>query len=319
MTKENWNKILELFKIPEEFGPWAAKMLSGQECELILAMENNVIPDADLKQMIADQGISETPDILIQNAYQRKVISKARDAAGNLQWKIADFYARYPFYAQYEYDEYKKFPEDVKKRLNEWDFEVYYGIYADDVKQKMQGIETHVHNSDYLTLPEAEAFIEKHKDHIYIVPCNCKMMMDVTQKPRCVCMNFNAGDNSEWDRGHGEKVTVERAKELIRYFNSQGLMQNGEDFGICNCDGDSCYPLQMARKAGSRGFYPRSKYLIHWDPDKCKGCGKCAKICNFHAFTVEGKKQVKFHEDLCWGCTLCTEHCKFGAISMTER
>ncbi len=318
LTPDEKKKLTELFDIPEDLFPEALHMLSSQEIRLIFLMEKNIFPAEKLEEAIAASGIADDPKMLLLSAYRRAVIDKKRDEAGGLCWQIADFYSRYPYYAQFEPEEYIKLSRDSKDRLNAWDFEVYYGVYGNDVKAKMAGIETYVHNSTFLTLAEADRLIEKHRSHIYMVPCNCKAMMDVTKKPRYVCMNFNEGDNTPWDRGVGEPITMERAKELIRYYNRSGLMQNGEDFAICNCDGESCYPLQMARKAGSRGIYPRSNYRINWQEDLCVSCGKCARICNFGAFTIDAGRKVSFHPDLCWGCTICSENCPKQAIVLEE-
>ena len=47
---------------------------------------------------------------------------------------------------------------------------------------------------------------------------------------------------------------------------------------------------------------------------KCINCGKCSRICNFGAFTIDAQRKVSFHPDLCWGCTICSENCPKGAL-----
>ena len=183
----------------------------------------------------------------------------------------------------------------------------------------MQGIDTHVHNSDFLTLEEAYAFVDKNKDHIHVYACNCKAMMYYHDRPVAVCMGFYDGPNSEADRGHGEKLTAEQAKAKLKEFNKKGLMQNGEDYGLCNCDGFACYPLQMARTLGSQGIYPKSNYDIDWHEDECVNCGKCTTICNFQAFTKDENKKVHYNKDLCWGCTICAPNCPKGAIHLIPK
>ncbi|WP_369283831.1 ATP-binding protein [Oscillibacter sp. GMB15532] len=319
LTAEEKKRLLSLFEVPEDLSAEAVKMLSQQEMSLILLMEKHIIPSEDLKKEIAHAGIAENPERLIQSAYSRSVLDKVRDEDGGLCYRISNFYGRYPYFAQFEYEEYARFSREKKDRLNEWDFELYYNVFGKDVQAKIRGEETYVHNSTFLTLPEAFELMEKHRGNIYRVPCNCKCMMDVTEKPRNVCINFDSGDNTPADRGHGEKLTLEFAKELTRDWNRQGLMQNGEDFAICNCDGQSCYPLQMARKAGAQGIYPRSNYEMLWNEETCVNCGACARICNFGAFVVGENKKVSFHQDLCWGCTICSANCPKGAITLAPR
>ena len=54
------------------------------------------------------------------------------------------------------------------------------------------------------------------------------------------------------------------------------------------------------------------------DEDKCIGCGKCAKVCNFGAISLQGEgKEKKAHiaPSLCRDCGACAEVCPVGAIS----
>lgn len=322
LTKEETYKALDLFEVPSQFRPEALKMLTQQELKLILLMEKRVIPARELSERIAGAGIASHPDSLVQAAYSRAVLQKVRSEDGGLSYQITDFYTRYPYYAQFEFEEYARIPAERKKALNDWDFEVYFGYYQEDVKARMRGEDVFIHDGDFMTLEQACQAVMDHADFICQVPCNCKCMMDLTQRPRDVCIQFGQGDNSPWDRGHGKRLTAEQACELLKSWNARGLMANGrpdEEYGFCNCDCPSCYPIQMAKKLGSQGVYPRAYYTIHWDPEKCIHCGRCAKVCNFEAFTAGEDKKVSFDPDKCWGCTVCTNNCPKGAITKTSK
>ena len=54
------------------------------------------------------------------------------------------------------------------------------------------------------------------------------------------------------------------------------------------------------------------KYAI--DPEKCKGCGMCAKKCPAAAITGEKKNPFMIDSDKCIGCGTCMTNCKFGAV-----
>jgi MinD superfamily P-loop ATPase len=50
------------------------------------------------------------------------------------------------------------------------------------------------------------------------------------------------------------------------------------------------------------------------DASLCSYCGKCARVCQFHAIAIVGKKALVF-PDLCHGCGSCTLVCPQQAIS----
>jgi heterodisulfide reductase subunit A len=53
------------------------------------------------------------------------------------------------------------------------------------------------------------------------------------------------------------------------------------------------------------------------DPEICTGCGKCAKVCPYHAIEVDKeKKTAKVIEAACSGCGTCGAECLFDAITM---
>ena len=55
------------------------------------------------------------------------------------------------------------------------------------------------------------------------------------------------------------------------------------------------------------------------DPLRCRGCGTCVEICEFHAPTftdgVEGVPLVIINEAACKGCGTCVAWCPTGAIT----
>ena len=50
------------------------------------------------------------------------------------------------------------------------------------------------------------------------------------------------------------------------------------------------------------------------DTQLCTYCGKCARVCQFHAIAIVGKKALVF-PDICHGCGSCTLVCPQEAIS----
>jgi heterodisulfide reductase subunit A len=53
------------------------------------------------------------------------------------------------------------------------------------------------------------------------------------------------------------------------------------------------------------------------NPEICTGCGRCAKVCPYHAIEVDKeKKTAKVIEAACSGCGTCGAECPFEAITM---
>lgn len=310
-------KAMNLFEVPEKFHEVAKLMLTEEEIELIAIMGRDKFKENELMKIIMEKNLSEGAGKFIFNSYSRAVLSKEIED-NELLYKITNLQQRFPYFAQYEVESWSTVAKEMKKELNDLHLEIYMSIYEDDVHKKINGESIHIQNSDFLTLDEADEIIDK-CNLIYIVPCDCKSMMYYHDKPVNVCINFASGLNSQLDRGHGDKISKERAKELIREFNKKGLMQNGEDYAICNCDGVCCYPLQMAKKLGSRHIYPKSNYHVRWDKDNCLNCGKCIKICNFGAFYFDENKKVQYDPQKCWECTICVPNCPKKAINLIKK
>jgi ferredoxin len=134
------------------------------------------------------------------------------------------------------------------------------------------------------------------------------------------------------DRGHGKRLTLAEAVDLLRWADGKGLMHTSDSewrtrglHAICNCCACDCYPFRAALELGSKGAWPRSRYIAVHDREKCNSCGLCVQRCYFDAFFLDpapeqpaGKTEtdVRYAPGRCWGCGLCANTCPTEAITM---
>lgn len=117
--------------------------------------------------------------------------------------------------------------------------------------------------------------------------------------------------------------------ELLRFkgvFELEELCNTIKNTSLCGLGQTACNPVLSSLK------HFREEYEAHiYDkkcptknctamvkctilPDKCKGCGLCAKKCPEMAISGEIRHPFKINTEKCVGCLLCLNTCKFGAI-----
>ncbi|MBE6542297.1 MAG: NADH-quinone oxidoreductase subunit NuoF [Ruminococcaceae bacterium] len=118
--------------------------------------------------------------------------------------------------------------------------------------------------------------------------------------------------------GNGEMEDLDKLEELANYIKSASLCGLGQtapnpvistlryfrDEYIAHIVDKKC-PAGVCKKLLS--------YVI--DPDKCKGCTLCSRVCPAGAISGKVKEPHVIDTAKCVKCGACMEKCKFGAIS----
>lgn len=69
---------------------------------------------------------------------------------------------------------------------------------------------------------------------------------------------------------------------------------------------------------------PRTRGMLHWNPEKCTGCCLCSADCPANAIeliTLDKKAKqfvMRYHPDQCTFCGQCVESCRFGCLEMSS-
>ena len=105
----------------------------------------------------------------------------------------------------------------------------------------------------------------------------------------------------------------------------ESLASTISETALCGLGQTACKPVLSTLK------YFRNEYLAHVvdkhcphcngkkkglviDPEKCKGCTKCARNCPVEAISGEVRKPHSIDQEKCIKCMSCMKNCPFGAI-----
>jgi Pyruvate/2-oxoacid:ferredoxin oxidoreductase delta subunit len=282
--------------------PWLDRFYEPAEIDLVL-------------RVAAGEDLDDQPGDRLHRAWRRAVLDRDEQAG----WSAATFHYRYELWALYEH--WRDVPTDVRTLLNEWQLQVYLDDVGAGIRALRDGRPDESDQADYayLLLDEAEALVRE-QEHIYLWPCNCRAMWGNCTKSHAVCLRF---DN---DRDIGWEISPERAVEILRQADHEGLMRTAYlnsrhgHHGICNCCSDCCFPILAGEHLDAAHLWPVRRYVAAVEAFVCARCRRCVKRCPFGAITLDREGQTPtIDPGLCRGCGVCTTGCEHGVLVMKLR
>ncbi|NQT58052.1 MAG: 4Fe-4S binding protein [Bacteroidetes bacterium] len=177
-------------------------------------------------------------------------------------------------------------------------------------------------------------FLNKAGNLFRLPNCPCRKYFD-SKKHRIDLGCIHLGDgtlNIKKAESRGKYIDAEEAKEVLSFAIEDGLIpllgraegetsgfgveNDGRFLSTCYCGVDACinkYSISDASCGALHQFSRVPDLSLVADREKCIGCGKCMKVCNYRGMKwVDGKPEIL---DRCLGCGRCEIACPVGAIS----
>ena len=119
-------------------------------------------------------------------------------------------------------------------------------------------------------------------------------------------------------KGNGELEDLDRLEELAKYIQANALCGLGQTapnpiLSTIEHFRDEYIAHIVDKRCPAGVCKALLSYVI--DPEKCKGCTKCARNCPVGAITGAVKQPHVIDTAKCIKCGACMENCAFGAIS----
>jgi NAD-dependent dihydropyrimidine dehydrogenase PreA subunit len=62
--------------------------------------------------------------------------------------------------------------------------------------------------------------------------------------------------------------------------------------------------------------YLKNVTTLHYNSEKCTGCGMCTQVCPHRVFEMNGSRAYITDRDRCIECGACMRNCPSGALSV---
>jgi Na+-translocating ferredoxin:NAD+ oxidoreductase subunit B len=135
------------------------------------------------------------------------------------------------------------------------------------------------------------------------------------------CLVFGTFAESIEERSNGRLVSREEMRKIVRerwdknlVFMTANLVPSQAN-AICTCCDCCCHYLQAINRFEGMVSFTSPHFRASVDPNLCNDCGRCIRVCNTHAHTMENRKH-SYDASKCIGCGLCIKACQKYAVTL---
>ncbi len=173
---------------------------------------------------------------------------------------------------------------------------------------------------------ELHPMLLKHKDHISVMNCFCRMMSLLNGQscsydmPIESCVAVGRMSDMLVENGVSRKISVEEVVVLMDNLEKQGCIHTVYHYGIsadedelmiCNCCVDCCFLYKGYREGALSQLLIKCYYKPQiLDISQCVGCNQCGRYCPTEATWYDkSSKTLQFDDSKCIGCGQCIVQC----------
>lgn len=301
---------------PESAVPWLDRFYDEDDAALLEALAGGPRPIGALAG-----GAGGLDAATLRRAHRRAVVTITDEHDPDSTVEVAPFWERFGYWILFE--GWRDIPAEAREPLAEG----YLQHYVDEISAAVADVRAGRPISDdttphhYVLYREAQE-LTRGSRRAFLRPCPCRRTFQRCDSPVDVCLWFD-----EDEREVGWEISRERALELLAKadraaltFTSNSTAPGGAAW-VCCCCSDCCLPILAAERLDAADIWPRRRYLMSVDHERCTCCRVCVKRCPFDALTMDGKGKdgmLRLDVAACRGCGVCETGCKEDAIAMVE-
>lgn len=169
---------------------------------------------------------------------------------------------------------------------------------------------------------EVKEFISQ-SEYFALADCACRVSVAKCDKPKDVCLVFDAGAKFLVEKGFGKEITRDEAFAVLDRSEEAGLVHmsgntKSKTYFICNCCPCCCTIMRGLTQLRNPNAFYTSSYLAVLESSECISCSACINRCPMGAVKIDDESSV-IDESMCIGCGLCVSSCPVSAISLAKR